>query len=132
MTAKEYLSQYRESMTRTKELTAHLLELREAAENLIDSEGHTIRLDVKVAELVDAQSETNSEIEKLCALRKCIVEIIDGVQDGTKRYILYHKYILGESLERIAADMHYHYVSVCRIHGQALKSIELPKDVIDC
>ena len=129
MTPKEYLSQYRDSLVRTKQLTAHLEQLREVSDSLVSETGKHVRLDAAVADLVDAQQEAAEEIERLCKLREKITGVIDSVQDDTLHYILYSKYINGEPFEQIAVDLHYHYVSVCRLHGAALKKI---KDVIDC
>ena len=129
MTPKEYLSQYRDSLVRTNQLTAHLEQLREVSDGLSAEHGRHARLDESVAKLVDAQQETSAEIDRLVQLRAEISGVIDSIQDDTLHYILYSKYINGEPFEQIAVDLHYHYVSVCRLHGAALKRI---KDVIDC
>lgn len=126
---KDYLSRYRESLTKTKEITDHLAELRAVAESLRNEHGQCVALDVAVANLVDAQEQTAAELNRLCAVRGEILGTIDSVQNKTLREILYRKYIVGETFEKIAVCMNYHYVSVCRLHGDALRAITVKKSI---
>lgn len=123
MTAKEYLMQYRESMERTAEIETHLHELKAEAIRLKDHEGQSVTLDDAVAKYTDACDEYGHELNRLEALRREIKTVINSVQNGRLRAVLYHRYILGETWEQIAVNLHYHYTSVCRQHGQALKEI---------
>ena len=123
MAAKEYLMRYRESMERTKEIEQHLHELKAEAIRLKDHEGRSVALDNAVQKYVDACDQSGAELNRLAALRAEILGTIDAIESKTLREILYHKYILGETLEKIAADMNYHYVSVCRLHGAALHAV---------
>jgi hypothetical protein len=121
--AKEYLNQYRQSMERSAEIEQHLVELKAEAIRLKDHEGRSIALDHAVQKYVDACDQSGAELSRLAALRAEIVGAIEGVESKTLRKILYRKYVLGETLEKIAADMHYHYVSICRLHGAALHAV---------
>lgn len=123
MDAKEYLMRYRESMERTKEIGQHLAELKAEAVCLKDHEGRSIALDHAMQKYVDACDQSSAELNRLAALRAEIIGAIDGVESKTLRKILYRKYVLGETLEKIAADMNYHYVSICRLHGAALHAV---------
>ena len=49
---KAYLRQYRESLGRSDELTAHLAELRDECDSLRDHEGQRVELDAAVAKFL--------------------------------------------------------------------------------
>lgn len=125
MTAKEYLSQYRECMVRIKEISRHLQELRDIAEGLRDEAGQRVALDKAVSELVDAQEEAAAEIDRLSKLRADVLCTIDSVSSGTYRSLLYNRYILGMTWEQVAVDMGYSYVHlVHRLHPLALADLQ--------
>ena len=125
MTAKEYLSQYSECMTRVKEISRHLQELRDIAEGLRDEAGQRVALDKAVSELVDAQEEAAEEIDRLSKLRADVLGTIDSVSSGTYRSLLYNRYILGMTWEQVAVDMGYSYVHlVNRLHKLALADLQ--------
>lgn len=123
MTAKEYLQQYRESLTRTNEITAHLADLRTIAESLKNEQGDHVGLDDAVANLVDAQTQTAAELDNLCRLRNEIRDVIDRVPSDRHRELLTERYINGWTLVRIAADRSQSYEHVCRLHGAALCAV---------
>ncbi len=79
MDPREYMIQYRESLNRTKQITDHLSQLRELAEDLRDESGRRVSLDEAVANLADAQEQTASELNRLCALRGEILGTINSV-----------------------------------------------------
>ena len=125
MTAKEYLSQYRDCMTRIKEISRHLQELRDIAEGLRDEAGQRVALDKAVSELVDAQEEAAEEIDRLSKLRADVLGTIDSISSGTYRSLLYNRYILGMTWEQVAVDMGYSYVHlVHRLHPLALADLQ--------
>ena len=125
MTAKEYLSQYSECMTRVKEISRHLQELRDIAEGLRDEAGQRVALDKAVSELVDAQEEAAAEIDRLNKLSADVLGAIDSVSSGTYRSLLYNRYILGMTWEQVAVDMGYSYVHlVNRLHKLALADLQ--------
>lgn len=121
---KEYLGKYRESARKSIEISEHLAELRIIAENLKDEEGQNVSLEKAMADLIDARNETAEELERLFELRKEILALINSVPNSTQRTVLYQHYVLGKTWEQVAVNLDYHYVSVCRIHGQALLEID--------
>lgn len=125
MTAKEYLSQYRDCMVRIKEISRHLQELRGITESLRGEDGQRVALDKAVSELVDAQDEAAAEIDRLSKLRADVVSTIDSVSSGTYRSLLYNRYVLGMTWEQVAVDMGYSYVHIVhRLHPRALADLQ--------
>lgn len=123
MTPKEYLMQYRDSLTRADELKAHLAELRALTESLKDEHGEHVALDAAVANLVDAQAQTAAELENLCRLRAKILSVIGCVPRVRYRELLTERYINGRTLVQIAADRNQSYEHICRLHGAALCAV---------
>ena len=121
--AKEYLKQYRDSLERTSQITAHLTDLRAIAENLRNECGQRVALDEAVANLVDAQEKTASELNRLCALRCEILGTIDSVPDERLRGLLRDIYVVGKRIVRVAADRDQSYEHICRLHGAALQAV---------
>ncbi len=129
MTAKEYLQQYRESVERTKELTAHLDELKAEAVRLKDHEGQKVELDEAVSKYVDACTDAAVYLEMLSERRKEILRTIDMIKNEKLRTLLRYRYIHGKTFEQIAVDMNYSWRQTIRFHGYALEAV---KDVIEC
>lgn len=123
MTPKEYLQQYRESMARTDEITAHLDELKAECIKLRDHTGERIALDAAVEKYVDACEDAGAELNRLAALRGEITETIEAVQDMKLRTLLVEIYISGKKIVRVAADRDQSYEHICRLHGEALQAV---------
>ena len=123
MTAKEYLSQYRDCMVRIKEISRHLQELRGVTESLRGEDGQRVAL--AVSELEDAHDEVAAEIDRLIKLRDDVVSTINSVSSGTYRSLLYNRYVLGMTWEQVAVDMGYSYVHIVhRLHPLALADLQ--------
>lgn len=124
MTAKEYLQKYRESVERTKELTAHLDELKAEAVRLKDHEGQKVELDEAVSKYVDACTDAAVYLEMLSERRKEISRTIDMIKSEKLRTLLRYRYIHGKTWEQIAVDMNYTWRRVYQVHGDAIKVID--------
>ena len=115
--------QYRESLIRTQELTAHLNELRAECDQLRDHTGERVALDAAVAKYVDACDDAAAYLAMLAELRNEIAHIIDSVQNTRLRELLTERYINGRTLVQIAADRNQSYEHICRLHGAALCAV---------
>ena len=67
-------------------------------------------------ELVDLKEQVAAEIER--------ITLEDKVNERNYKDVLHRYYILGESFEEIAVQMHYSYRWTCTIHGRALIAFE--------
>lgn len=135
MTAKEYLSQYRWLNATINSKIEQAQRMRELATAISPSSGFGSPGDISdkvgkaVAKLVDAEEEINADIDRLVELKNDIEEVISKVNDETCRRLLILRYVDCKTFEKIAVEMHYSYMQVCRIHGKALNSV---KNVIEC
>lgn len=126
MTAKEakaYLSRYRESFDRAKEVNAHLDELKAEAVALKNHLGQKVALDDAVQKYVDACDDAGAYLEMLDGLRQEIRQTIESVPNVRLRALLREIYISGKSIVRIAADRGQSYEHICRLHGAALLAV---------
>lgn len=123
MNPRDYMMQYRYSLRETKQITDHLQQLRELAEDLRDESGKRVTLDEAVANLADAQDQTASDLNRLCALRGEILGTINSVPQKY-RTVLYERYVNGKTFELIAVEQHYSYRQIKRIHRGALEAVQ--------
>jgi DNA-directed RNA polymerase specialized sigma subunit len=85
----------------------------------------------KIGDLSDAISalegyaeRVNAKWDKLIELRKEAGALIDTLQDGRYREVLRRRYLWGQTLEKIAADLRFDYRWVKRLHGRALAEFQ--------
>ena len=69
-------------------------------------------------------SRTNLEAQQIASMLE-VPQAIDRLPDERLARLLRLRYIDGMTWERVAVEMHYSYMQVCRMHGKAL-------DVIEC
>lgn len=121
--AKRYLLKYRESVEKAAEISSNLADLKAEAENLKDHEGQRVGLDAAVAKYVDACKEAEQELDKLAAIRKDILAVINEVESPKLHSVLWRRYISGLNLTQVAVSMSYEYRQITRLHGQALQAV---------
>lgn len=78
-----------------------------------------------VCRIADIEADINREIDRQIDLRERIEAAICAIPDGRLRDLMRYRYIDGLTWEQIAVEMHYSYVHICRMHGQALAVIML-------
>ncbi len=111
MTAKEYLSQYRELNAEINDKLKKEAQTRAIAERASPSEQSggigvvSDRVGRGAAELVDLKSEIDQKKVELADLREEILTAINSVPDVKQRKILRHYYINLKSLRQIAKKM---------------------------
>lgn len=127
MTAKEYLSQYRLLDARINAKLKQLEDLRERAFSVScgqNTGAHSStpydRVGELAAKIVDRESEINRDIDTLVELQREISGKIALVRDEKLRLLLELRYINCMTFERIACEMNYSYMQICRLHGKAL------------
>lgn len=64
------------------------------------------------------------KIEELHAVKAEIESTIERVPDERYRRLLRGRYLEQHTWERLAVDMNYSYMQVCRLHGRALSEVE--------
>lgn len=78
-----------------------------------------------VAKIVDLKEEINREIDRYVDMKREAAAMLDKLENHLYYMILHRKYVQHESLEQIAADMHYTYRWVCILHGRALQEFQI-------
>lgn len=73
--------------------------------------------------------EVDRQLDELNRVRTEILHAIRGVEDAVLATILIEYYINGKTWEQIAAEQHYTWRHVMRLHGAALKEMQ---HVIEC
>lgn len=134
MTTKEYLSQYIELGREVNALCVELGRLRDLMRQTggsVDGMPHAKKYKAEaqfegvVDKYVDLEHKLAEKMEQLLDTQKQIHDLIETVEDPTLRTILRYRYINGWTWERIALEMHYSYMHVCRLHGLALQKVKM-------
>ena len=130
MTKKEFLRQY---LDLSREIDAKLEEVSRyralatkvtqtlAPDKVQCTQGN--KMESIIAKLVDLEKEVDAEIDRMTEIRGAVVAAIANVPNSKYRTLLRHRYINGKTWEQIAVEMHYSYMHVCRLHGEALDKL---------
>lgn len=132
MTAKEYLSQYKDLNDSINAKLEQVGELRRKAQTVSSgsSDGtHSPtprdRIGEITARIVDLEREINEDIDRSIDLQREIRAAIATVPEVRLRALLELKYINCLTLEEIAVRMGYCYMQICRLHGKALTAVKM-------
>lgn len=135
MTVKEYLSQYRNLDIKIDGMVEERERLYSRAKtvggSIIDGtpkgtkSDNTANHERIIDRIMDLDDLINARIDKLITLRHEIAATIEGVKDDKLKTILRLRYINGHTFEQIAVDMDISYRHICRLHGQALREVEV-------
>lgn len=132
MTAKEYLSQYKDLNDSINAKLEQVGELRRKAQTVSSgsSDGtHSStprdRIGEITARIVDLEREINEDIDRSIDLQREIRAAIATVPEARLRTLLEYKYINLLTLEETAVRMNYSYPQICRLHGRALQSVKM-------
>lgn len=134
MTSKEkkvFLGRYREMSAEEQDIREEIAFWESKAQritsvwSLVPSGGRSDRVQDGAIRLTQLREQLEKKIETLAQVRMEIEEAIGTVESDTQRRLLRLRYIKGLTWERIALEMNYSYVHICRIHGRALEKIVL-------
>lgn len=124
MTAKEYLSQYKDLNDSINAKLEQVGELRRKAQTVSSgsSDGtHSStprdRIGEITARIVDLEREINEDIDRSIDLQREIRAAIATVPEVRLRTLLEYKYINLLTLDETAVRMNYSYPQICRLHG---------------
>lgn len=132
MTAKEYLSQYKDLNDSINAKLEQVGELRRKAQTVSSgsSDGtHSStprdRIGEITARIVDLEHDINEDIDRSIDLQREIRAAIATVPEVRLRTLLEYKYINLLTLDETAVRMNYSYPQICRLHGRALQSVKM-------
>lgn len=132
MTTKEYLNQIRRYEMLINDKLSEIYRLRQLVSSVsistdserVMSSGSQDRMGDAVSKIVDLQNEVAEEIESYTRKRQEIISRIDMMQDINHHTILFERYVLNNSFEKIADNIGYSIRQIFRIHGEALSKFE--------
>ena len=128
---KEYLNGYRDAIRAEKTIEAEIEQLRldkMYPNNVQDGMPHGTGCSdlsgyaAKVDELMD---ELRQQMEERIDLRREIVHKIEEMGDETEKLVLRYRYIHLLKWEEIALQMDYSWRGIHKVHGRALKNLNL-------
>lgn len=136
MTAKEFLSGYREALYDERRIQSQIDDLKERATSLRlqkyrdtvqggkQTAGHLSLMD----KAIDLEiNELNFALEKSQQQRRQVAAVIEAVADGRYRELLTHRYINRKNWDWIANCMGYSRDYLAReLHRAALAAVSLP------
>ena len=129
---KEFLQQYRLAEMEEQRLEHEIERWRSRAERMTagyskapagGADGRS--MEHTLERLGDLAVELTQQRDKLIRLRREIGAAIDTVPDARLRELLRLRYIEGMTWERVAVQMGYSYMQVCRLHGKALTQVKM-------
>lgn len=92
--------------------------------DVVSGGGSQDKIGNAVAKIVDLKEEINREIDKFVDMKREAAALLNKLENHLYYMILHRKYVQHESLEQIAADMHYTYRWICILHGRALQEFQ--------
>lgn len=130
---KAYLERYRESDQEIDHLCEELSRWRARAIRItsdlshdpLESREEERQSKLAVEQIVSLEGQINAKIDDALRIKHQVEDAIRTVQDGVLREVLTQRYILCKRWEQIAVDMNYGYRWVLRLHGKALKLVEV-------
>lgn len=127
-----WLRRYREAVAEQDRLMDEIKSWRSLAERVSPAlsclprgSGGPGRMISAVEHINALEAELAEQIVERVSTRREIGQAIDRVPDNRLSRLLRLRYIEGLTWERVAVEMDYSYMQVCRLHGKAL-------DVIEC
>lgn len=129
VTAKEYLCKIGQCDARINAMLGEVDHLYEMATKItptlkadvVSGGGSHDKIGDAVAKIVQLKDEINQEVDRYVDMKREAAALLDKLENHLYYIILHRKYMQHESLEQIAADMHYTYRWVCILHGRALQ-----------
>ena len=124
---KQYLRRYQAAKRRAEMIQEEIEELRSSKTSPVglgdgmprgsgtsDLSGYAARLDELMREL-------EAEREMQMVTYREIWNQVKKIPNATEQEVLTRRYLIGQSWEKIAVEMHYSYCQIIRIHGAALQ-----------
>lgn len=127
-----WLRRYQDSLRRERELAEEVEQLHARACKVTPaltgmpggpSDGQA--LPRAVEQILEVQQELQEQIEQCNAIRREVVDVIEKITNPRDKEILRRRYLLGQNLEKISAEMYMDYRWARRIHKRNLMHLEI-------
>ena len=138
MNAKEYLSQVMYIDRRIDSKLEQVMSLREAAtkatatlSDMPRPDSPNIRsMEDTIVKIIDLENEINRDIDRLIDLKAEACRLISQVKEPDQQLVLELRYLCYKPWNEIMVELGCSEATVYRLHGEALKKIVLPKNLI--
>ena len=133
MTTKDYLNQLRNmknaiirSQERIDEKRNMLTSISvKTSDERVQSSSNPDKMAMMISDILDSEAELQVYIRDCMQKEREISHQIESIEDWRYREILYWRYVIGETFEKIAVNrMNLTFRHVMRLHKQALKDFE--------
>lgn len=133
---KTWLRSYRYLKNEVERLEEELAEWRSKAEKMTrelsgmpSGSGGGDKVPACVEKIWELERELNAKLIDMVEQRQAIERAIEALDNDLYKEILIGKYIYGRSLSQLAEEKHYCYKQIRRIHGRALKNLNMSFNV---
>ena len=134
MTAKEYLRAVRTIDRRIDETLERLERMRARLEAGRQSNlsgmprGGAVDWTATADKVIELEQAYNERLRDMCRMKREAQAAIDRVEDARYRELLELYYIDRYTWEQVATTMGYDVRHITRLHGEALRDFEIPKE----
>ena len=133
LSAKDYLSQAYRIDQRINSKIEQVQSLRALAEKATATLSHTPpggtrnihRMEDIIAKMVDLENTINADLNRLVDLKREITTVIKCVAAPELLTLLELRYLSYKTWEEIAVGLHFDIRHIYRMHGRALKEVEI-------
>jgi hypothetical protein len=130
--AKEYLLQIRLLDAQIDCMLSTVNGLRESLlritptlkQDVVSGSSAQDRMSTTIAKIVDLEKEINAKVDAMVDRKAQVIHLLEKVRNPDYLTILQRRYVDLCSFEEIAAEMHYTYRWICKLHGRALQTFK--------
>lgn len=131
-----WLRRYQESLRREQELAEEVERLRSEATRITPllsgmpgGPGDGQKVPRAVERIVEAQQQLERQVELCESERQKIVSLIERIENPLECLVLRKKYILGQTIEKIACDIGFSTRWCIEIHKKGVCAIKIGLDI---
>ncbi len=140
MTAKEYFSQIPlldkridAKLEQLDNLKAQATKVSAVISDMPRNDSANLQqLEASVAKLIDLEDEITDDIDRLIDTKREALESINALDDYDQQMILEFRYFCNKPWDEIMKLMKLSSTTVYRLHGIALKNVQIPKSGSKC
>lgn len=131
---KDYLKSYKKTRNRLnslelqrKQVRIDMLHVRASqGDGMPRAKGETADLSRYIEQMANLEEQIDDKRSELMDKQAKITAAINSLEDDDECTIMTEKYLNGKTWEQVAEDNGFAWMTMHRIHGRALKKINLP------
>jgi hypothetical protein len=131
---KDYLKSYKKTRNRLNALELQLMQIKidmcnvkaSQGDGMPRAKGGTTDLSRYIEQVANLEEWIDDKRNELIDKQSKITEAINSLDDDDECTVMTEKYLNGKTWEQVAEDNGFAWMTMHRIHGRALKKINLP------